>query len=870
MVLLVVAGLVLLAALLVVPLALRRVCRSAVRHRPAAVRAVAVLLPLWLALSLLGIRAGTVPVASDAAASYALAQVTRVPSQLRDQREFARAAADDPARDTPAADLLTGLRGKDVLVVFVESYGRVALDDPGLSSGVVATLDDGTRRLGRAGYRARSAWLTSPTFGAISWLAHSTLQSGLWVDSQQRYDHLVTTDRETLSSLFGRAGWRTVASVPANDRDWPQGAFYGFDHVYDSRNVGYRGPRFGYPTMPDQFTLEAFQQAELAPRDRRPVMAEIDLISSHAPWSRTPDLLPQESVGDGSVYDGMPETLPSEADIWPDAGRVRAAYAHSIEYSLQSVVSFLSTYADDDLVVVLLGDHQPATIVSGGSGGDPGHDVPVTVIAKDPAVARGPRRRGAGTPGCGPRTTPRCGGWTPSATSSSAPTAPRATLGRHGRSRVEPSGRRRRPPEEEGGMPKDEVALMQRVHDEHAEVLWRFCLRLVGNDRGRAEDVTQETLLRAWRHGTILHSPPAAVRSWLFTVARNIVIDDWRSRKARPETPVERGPRAAPLDRGRRRRPAPPVVGRRRGAHPPVRGPPHRAAGVLLPRPSGRRGRPPPRRPARHREVAHPLRAAGAQARARGDGGLRMSTPTSCPHAHDDAAYVLGALSPAERLDFERHLDTCDECSRSVRSFAGMPGLLDLVDPGVLEDPPADPPLPATLLPSLTRAVEVRSRRRVARRRRARGRSGGRGRRSPCLRSSSAPTRRSPDRAPARPRRSRRDRPTAATRSRRTTMAPLGDVPVEASLGLEQVAWGTRMLLTCTYDKDAVEVELPEQVDYLLFVTASDGRSEQVGSWTSLSGATMEVPAATSVPRDDIASVEVRTTSGRVVLRLDA
>ena len=91
-------------------------------------------------------------------------------------------------------------------------------------------------------------------------------------------------------------------------------------------------------------------------------------------------------------------------------------------------------------------------------------------------------------------------------------------------------------------MPKDEVALMQRVHDEHAEVLWRFCLRLVGNDRGRAEDVTQETLLRAWRHGTILHSPPAAVRSWLFTVARNIVIDDWRSRKARPETSVDEVP----------------------------------------------------------------------------------------------------------------------------------------------------------------------------------------------------------------------------------------------------------------------------------------------------------------------------------------
>jgi RNA polymerase sigma-70 factor (ECF subfamily) len=87
-------------------------------------------------------------------------------------------------------------------------------------------------------------------------------------------------------------------------------------------------------------------------------------------------------------------------------------------------------------------------------------------------------------------------------------------------------------------MPKDEAALMQQVHDEHADVLWRFCLRLVGNDRAHAEDVTQEALLRAWRNGAILESPPAAVRSWLFTVARNIVIDDWRSRRSRSETPV--------------------------------------------------------------------------------------------------------------------------------------------------------------------------------------------------------------------------------------------------------------------------------------------------------------------------------------------
>ena len=87
-------------------------------------------------------------------------------------------------------------------------------------------------------------------------------------------------------------------------------------------------------------------------------------------------------------------------------------------------------------------------------------------------------------------------------------------------------------------MPDYEVVLMQQLHDEHAAALWRFCLRLVGNDRGRAEDVVQETMLRAWRHRAILDSPPPAVRAWLFTVARNIVIDEWRSRRARSELPV--------------------------------------------------------------------------------------------------------------------------------------------------------------------------------------------------------------------------------------------------------------------------------------------------------------------------------------------
>ena len=93
-------------------------------------------------------------------------------------------------------------------------------------------------------------------------------------------------------------------------------------------------------------------------------------------------------------------------------------------------------------------------------------------------------------------------------------------------------------PGEEVRCPLDDVALMQQLHDEHAGALWGDRLRLTGHDRARAEDVVQETLLRAWRQRSVLDSPRAAVRPWLFTVARNIVIDEWRTSRARNQLPV--------------------------------------------------------------------------------------------------------------------------------------------------------------------------------------------------------------------------------------------------------------------------------------------------------------------------------------------
>ncbi|HEY6757892.1 MAG TPA: CDP-alcohol phosphatidyltransferase family protein [Baekduia sp.] len=378
--LVVVVAALLSAVVLAIPvLALLRVTRIAAAHRDWALRSVAVLGALWVALYVAG-----APVASSSTAALAVQEVRLVHAGLADRAVLAREISHDRFRATPGDQLLTGLRGKDVLLVFVESYGKVAVQDSSFSPGIDAVLHRGAAQLGAAGFSARSAFLTSPTFGGLSWLAHSTLQSGITVDGQRRYDQLVAKNRLTLTASFKRAGWRAVGDMPANHRAWPEGStYYHYDQIYDRRNLGYRGPGFGLPPMPDQYALAALQRRELAPRDRRPLFAEVDLISSHTPWTRIPRLIPWDQVGDGSIFNRVPPAASSRASLLGDSTRARKAYGQSIEYSLSTLFSFVKRYGNDNTVLVVLGDHQPSTVVSGQGAS---HDVPISVIAHDPKV----------------------------------------------------------------------------------------------------------------------------------------------------------------------------------------------------------------------------------------------------------------------------------------------------------------------------------------------------------------------------------------------------------------------------------------------------------------------------------------------------
>jgi hypothetical protein len=376
-----VIGVLILGLLSLPALALLRITRVAAGHRGWALRAAAALGVVWVALRIVG-----APAASTSAATLVVDEVRAVQAGLRAHKIIAREILRDRYRATPGDRLLTGLRGKDVLLLFVESYGKVAVQGSSFSPGVDAVLDRGTAQLRAAGFSSHTAFLKSTTFGGLSWLAHSTVQSGIPIESQRGYDQLVKSRRLTLTTAFERAGWRSIAVAPANKRNWSEGStFYHYDKVYDRRNLGYHGPGFGLPPMPDQFVMESLQRQELAKRHRRPVFAEVDLISSHEPWTRIPRLIPWAKLGDGSIFNRVPLEESTTAHLFGDSARARKAYGLSIQYTMSTIVSFMRRYGSDKTVIVLLGDHQPATTVSGEGAS---HDVPISIIARDPKVMR--------------------------------------------------------------------------------------------------------------------------------------------------------------------------------------------------------------------------------------------------------------------------------------------------------------------------------------------------------------------------------------------------------------------------------------------------------------------------------------------------
>jgi hypothetical protein len=296
-----------------------------------------------------------------------------------------------PVAGSPPIDSdLSRVRGADVLLVFVESYGAVSFAHPDIAralAGARARLEAAVRDGGRD---AASAYVESPTFGGSSWLAHLSLLSGVEVRDAWTNARLMTERRDTLIRLFARRGFRTVALMPGLRQRWPEGVFYGFDAIYGADRLAYRGPEFGWFAIPDQYSLERLDALEVTRSPRPPLFVFFPTLTTHFPFNPTPPYQPDwRRIASDRPFDG-PEIVRAYARE-PDWMNFTPGYIDAMSYELDTLAGYLRRNAARDFVMLLVGDHQPPALVSGEGAV---WDVPVHVITSRAPVLDALRARG--------------------------------------------------------------------------------------------------------------------------------------------------------------------------------------------------------------------------------------------------------------------------------------------------------------------------------------------------------------------------------------------------------------------------------------------------------------------------------------------
>jgi hypothetical protein len=301
-----------------------------------------------------------------------------------------------PTRLAPSPSMnadLTRVKNTDVLVIFIESYGAISWERPAFAKALESSRTRLEGDIGDTGRAVVSAYVESPTFGGNSWLAHISFLSGVEVRDPHTNALLMQDKRETLATVFARAGYRTIALMPGLRRPWPEGRFYGFNETYTAEHLNYPGPDFGWFAVPDQMSLAWLDERELTRSPRPPAFVFFPTLSTHFPFSPRPPyqpdwarLLTDHKFDDADIVRAYEEELD-----WVDFG---PAYASAVGYTYQTIGGYLRLHPNRDFVMILIGDHQPPAAVSGEGAA---WDVPVHVISKDRTVldaltARGFRR----------------------------------------------------------------------------------------------------------------------------------------------------------------------------------------------------------------------------------------------------------------------------------------------------------------------------------------------------------------------------------------------------------------------------------------------------------------------------------------------
>jgi hypothetical protein len=282
--------------------------------------------------------------------------------------------------ETASLPVFAELNGNDVIVIFLESYGRIALDDEAYAEQTHAALAELQKQLTGEGWQSRSAYLTPPTFGGASWLSHSSFLAGRAIESHDLYQTFLHSQNETLTDRFRKAGYRSVLLTPGIRGPWPEGLALRFDRIAAAKDVDYQGQGFGWWYVPDQYSLDWLARSEINIPERAPLFAMFPTIMSHFPFGPVPPYLDDwNALSSNEPFDAQAvEQTVALGDAF--SGEPESAYLRVILYNLKTVSGFVAEHAPDDAIIIALGDHQPPAAISG-EGAE--WDVPIHVFARD-------------------------------------------------------------------------------------------------------------------------------------------------------------------------------------------------------------------------------------------------------------------------------------------------------------------------------------------------------------------------------------------------------------------------------------------------------------------------------------------------------
>lgn len=302
-------------------------------------------------------------------------------TKLPEERRAARKAIDDVARRIGPGEKLDKLQGNHVLLFFIESYGRTSFVRPKHRQILIPKFEAMSETLKAAGFHVASNFLTSPTFGGYSWFAHGTLNTGFKVVSHLHSSLLNEKDPPAFADYFRDAGYLPIYAAPGTTRPWPgMDDYYGFQRHYFSWEYGYRGPRYAWATMADQFILNHLHRKEVA-KSTQPLFVQYALVCSHAPFSDIPKYMDDWSkIGNGSSLHRQGRHKFNVS--WDDSEAVGTAYATSIVYEMKVLEGYLTEFIKDDSLIVFMGDHQPNQTVTGSK--NLNWSVPVHIASRNP------------------------------------------------------------------------------------------------------------------------------------------------------------------------------------------------------------------------------------------------------------------------------------------------------------------------------------------------------------------------------------------------------------------------------------------------------------------------------------------------------